>query len=335
VDKAPVDKVPLETSNPLPPVKRPAWHEPAEVPLMNALGRSMQSMSWSGCRLTGAWLGLFFFNAIRRRREVAISNVRLAFPHLSEAAARQIARRSAQNAGMTMCEFFRMPAASPQEISEYIDVQGLEHVQQGLEQGRGVLLLTAHLGNWELMGARAAQEFALTVVARPNSNSGVQQYIDEARMSVGIKVISKFDTGRASIGVLRANKTLAILPDQHAGPDGVLLPFFGHHTRFVSSLARIALLSKAPVVPAFGVRRKPWLADGRIVARVSPPLPPLDKSQTNKSREELVLEGTRQVIATLEDVITRYSDQWLWMPRRWRPADFEAATQNSEAAAGA
>lgn len=326
----PVDTAQLNAPTELPLVKRPAWHEPAEVPLMNALGNAMQRMSWSGCRLTGAWLGLFFFNAVRRRREVAINNVRLAFPQLGEAAARQIARRSAQNAGMTMCEFFHMAAASEQEIYNYVDIQGLEHVQLGLDQGKGLLLLTAHLGNWELMGARAAREFPLTVVARPNSNSGVQQYIDDARMSVGIKVISKFDTGRASIGVLRQNKTLGILPDQHAGPDGLLLPFFGHPTRFVSSLARIALLAKAPVVPAFGVRRKPWLADGRILAKVSPALPLFGAGKNTTSRDEMVLEGTRQVITKLEEIITSYPDQWLWMPRRWRAQDaeeFEAATQ--------
>jgi KDO2-lipid IV(A) lauroyltransferase len=180
------------------------------------------------------------------------------------------------------------------------------------------------------MGARAAEEFPLSVVARPNSNSGVQQYIDNARMNVGIKVISKFDTGRASIGILRQNKTLGILPDQHAGPDGLLLPFFGHPTRFVSSLARIALLSGAPVVPAFGVRRKPWLANGRIVAIVFPALQLFNAENNSGSREERVVEGTRQVIARLEEVITDYPDQWLWMPRRWRAEDaeaFEAASQ--------
>lgn len=324
----PVDKVRENTASDLPVAKRPAWHEPAEVPLMNAMGNAMQRMSWGGCRLTGAWMGLFFFKAVRRRREVAINNVRLAFPQISETAARQIARRSAQNAGMTMCEFFHMGAATSQEVREYVDAQGDENIHIALEQGRGALLLTAHLGNWELMGARAAEEFPLTVVARPNSNSGVQQYIDNVRLSVGIKVISKFDTGRASISVLRSNKTLAILPDQHAGPDGVLLPFFGHQTRFVSSLARIALLSKAPIVPAFGLRQKPWLANGRILARVLPALPAINNSNNSATRDELVRKGTEQVIAQLEEVITQYPDQWLWMPRRWRTADFEAASES-------
>jgi len=321
------------------PAKRPAWHEPAEVPLVNAMARTMQGMSWSGCRLTGAWLGLFFFNAIKRRREIAISNVRRAFPGISEAAAAQIARRSAQNAMMTMCEFFHMPAATTREIHEYVDVEGFEHLENAMGQGRGALLLTAHLGNWELMGARAGGVFPLTVVARPNSNSGVQQYIDDTRLGVGIKVISKFDTGRAAIGVLRQKNTLAILPDQHAGPDGVLLPFFGHRTRFISSLARLALLSNAPIIPAFGVRRKPWLANGRIVAKISPELvidrgrdqPPAGNSSLEKSlwRDALVLDGTRQVIAKLEETITSYPDQWLWMPRRWRPEDAEGFEANS------
>jgi lauroyl/myristoyl acyltransferase len=99
------------------------------------------------------------------------------------------------------------------------------------------------------------------------------------------------------------------------------LPFFGHRTRFVASLARLALLSRAPIVPAFGVRRRPWLANGRIVAKVFPELV-IERGRTSQlSREELVLNGTRRVISQLEEVITAYPDQWLWMPRRWRPED--------------
>jgi KDO2-lipid IV(A) lauroyltransferase len=318
-----------ETACPLesPPVavmeKKPHhWRDTIETPLMSSFGAAMERMSWRGCRVTGAWLGLLFFNGVRRRREIAIGNVRLAFPQLSEAAARQIARRSAQNAAMTLCEFLHSRVASPAEIRQYADIDGIEHIEHGLERGKGVILLTAHLGNWELMGARAAQDFPLTVVARPNSNSGVQRYIDSVRHAAGVGVVSKFDTGRGALGALRANGTLGILPDQHGGAEGLLLPFFGQPTRFVSSVARLAILARAPVVPAFGVRRMPWLADGRIVARVSPGMDLHSNARgAREVRERAVGEGTRLVIAQLEHIIRDVPDQWLWMHRRWRRED--------------
>ncbi len=298
-----------------------------EAQLMRLLGQTMEHTSWAGCRHTGMWLGLAFFYGVRGRREVAVNNVRLAFPQLSEAGAARIARRAAQNFGMTFCEFLHLRTASAQEIRDYCEFDGLEHIREGFAQGCGVLLLTAHLGNWEVMGARVAQEFPLSVVARPASNSGVQRHIDGVRRAVGMNVISKFDTGRASMNALRANHLLAILPDQYVWPDGTLLPMFGQPTRVVTGLPRLALLSGAPMVPAFGMRRAPWLRDGRIVIRVSEGMHlkqeagSRQKNRDPAAREAAVIQGTRRMIGELEKIISRYPDQWLWMHRRWRRED--------------
>ena len=302
---------------------KPHWREVIEPRLMTSFGAVMERASWGACRYTGAWIGLLFFNGFRRRREIAVRNVQLAMPGLSHAAAQRIARRSAQNFGMTLCEFLHMRAASPQEIRDYVGTDGIEHVLEGLKAGRGVILLTAHLGNWELMGARAAQDIPLTVVARPSSNAGIQAHIGSIRAAQGIDVISKFDNARASLQVLRANKTLGILPDQHAGETGVLMPFFGRPTRFVTAVARLARFSGAPVVPAYGVRRTPWLADGRINPYIAPPLSLFDNEDKSSDREAAILEGTRRAVAQLEETVRRYPEQWLWMHRRWRGSEAE------------
>ncbi len=282
------------------------------------VGGAMQNASWTACRRTGWWMGLALFKALKKRRAIAIANVQRAFPHMTEAAARQVARRGVQNSAMMLFEFMRMATATPQEVREYADIDGIEHIRAGLEPGRGVLMLSAHLGNWELMGARGAQEFPVVVVARPSSNQGIQEQIVRVRSAAGIEVISKHDTGRAAIDVLKKNHVLAILADQHAGPDGLLLPFFAHPTRMFSSVARIAMLSGAPIVPAFAVRQRPWLSDGRIVARVSPGY---YVENDRKRREELVLEGTKRMVTELETIISRHPDQWLWLHRRWRDED--------------
>jgi KDO2-lipid IV(A) lauroyltransferase len=301
---------------------KPPLRAAAEVRLMNLFGAAMERSSWDGCRRTGAWLGLLFFVGLKRRRRIAIANVRLAFPRLNEAAARQIARRASQNFGMTGCEFLHLRIATAEEIRAYADIDHLEYIQDGLALGKGVLLLTAHLGNWELMGARAAQQIPLTVIARPRSNPGVQDYIEEARATAGLEVISKFDTARASLNALRANRAVGVLPDQYAGAGGLLLPFFGHPTRFIPAVAKLGLFTGAPIVPAFGVRRTPWLADGRIFARVFPPLEmPEFARRDAESREAATTEGTRRVMRQIEQIVERYPDQWLWLHRRWRPED--------------
>jgi Kdo2-lipid IVA lauroyltransferase/acyltransferase len=302
---------------------------------MRVVGAAMERSSWAGCRRTGALLGLVFFHGVRRRHELATSNVRLAFPRLSEAAARRIACRAAQNLAMSFCEFLHLRTASAREVREYADIEGLEHIEAGFARGHGVILLTAHVGNWELMGARAAQDFPLTVVARPRSNSAVEKHITEVRRVSGIQVISKYDTGRAALKVLQANGALGILPDQHAGPEGLRMPMFGHPTRFAPSLARLAMMTGAPMVPSFGVRRTPWLADGRIVACVSPGIAlPRDQGRYGRDfkaqREATILEGTTRVIHEIESIVRRHPDQWMWLHRRWRPEDADEMPDKEE-----
>jgi KDO2-lipid IV(A) lauroyltransferase len=293
---------------------------------MRVLSRTMERASWAGCRRAGSLLGLLFFNGLRSRRNLAISNVRLAFPHLSEAAARRVARCSVQSFGMTICEFLHMSAASPDEVREYVSIEGLEHFQAGLERGHGVLLVTAHLGNWELMGARLTQEFPLTVVARPTSNSGVEAHMQAVRTHSGMSVLSKHAASRAVLNVLRANEVVGILPDQYARKEGVVMPMFGHPTRFVPGVSRLAMLADATIVPAFGVRRTPWLSDGRIVATASPGFQlQRSESRDTASREAAALEGTRRIVAEIEKGVQQYPEQWLWLHRRWRPKDTKQA----------
>lgn len=283
---------------------------------MSAAGALCERASFRQCRHTGMWLGLLFHHALPSRRRISVSNLQLAFPSLSLRQADRLARRASQNAAMTFCEFMHLRAASENELREYAEIEGYEHIQEGFDGGRGVLLLTGHLGNWEIMGARAAQEFPLSVIARPRSNPVIHEHIESIRAKSHISVISRFDAGRAPLRVLRANQALAILPDQYE-VGGVRLPFFGEPTLMVSALARLALLSRARVVPAFGIRRGPWLADGRIIARVSPGF----NIPKTGDRDEDVLSGTRRMITELENVIRAHPDQWLWMHRRWRESD--------------
>ena len=287
-----------------------------ETTAMSAIGRVCESLSFDACRYVGAWLGLGIYAALGKRRNVSIRNIRLAMG-VSPARANQISRRAVMNFGMTLTEFMHLRVATPSEVRAYSWIEGLEHIESGFDAGKGVILLTSHLGNWEVMGARAAQEFPLTVVARPAGNAGVQRHIDAVRAASGLGVISKYDNGRASLRVLKNNESLGILPDQHAGSEGELLPMFGQPTRVWGAIARLAMLSGARVVPAFGVRRTPFLADGRIVATVGPGW---NVEKTGDKNAAIAL-GTRQTVAELEYIIRAHPDQWLWLHRRWREKD--------------
>jgi KDO2-lipid IV(A) lauroyltransferase len=308
--------------------ERTHW-QAAEARLVQLCARAMERASWAGCRRTGSWLGLAFYYGVAGRQRTAIKNLRIAFPDMSENTARRHARRAVQNLGMTFCESLHLAVASKEDVRDYVTTEGLEHMQEACAGGKGAILLSAHFGNWELLGARVAQEFPLSVMARPNSNAGVEGHVEQVRRAAGMKVVSKWDSARPSLRVLRSGEILGMLPDQRAGKgEGLLLPMFGRVTRFYSSVAQLSYLSGAPVVPGFGVRREPWLSDGRIIAQFAPPLQlKEDARRRGISREEAVQEGTQRVIGELEKIIRAHPDQWWWMHRRWREADAKRELQ--------
>jgi len=302
--------------------------ETAQARAVHAFSSAMERGSWGTCRRTGARLGLLFYYGVRKRREIAVANVRLAFPDIGETRANQIARRSMQNFGMTFCEFLRLRTASAREVREHVDIDGLEYVEAAFAQGRGALLLTGHFGNWELMGARLVQEFPVTAMSRPSSNTVVQNHLAAIREALGINVISKFDTARAALKVLRAKRALAIFVDHWGGYHEPLLPMFGHPTRCVTAVARLSLMARAPIIAGFGIRRTPWLADGRIIARGFPAFEVADAGIRDAgAREAAVLEGTLRGIQHIEAMVRQYPDQWLWLHRRWRPEDMAASRE--------
>ena len=301
-----------------------------EKALIGRLGTSLERAPWSTCRRVGAFFGLAFFAGFRHRRQIATDNLRLVFPHLSDAQIQTIARRSAQNFGISFCEFLHLRTASAQSIRDYVEIDGFEHIEKALSFGRGVVLPTAHFGAWEVMAARVTLEFPLTVIVRLTSNKPLREHIMRVREAINVEMIDKSDSARAPLKVLKRNGGLGVFPDQHAGKDGALMPVFGHPTRVFTSTSRLALSARAPLVPAFAVRRKPWISDGRVTVKVSPGLYLHDieyskcdlKSSSN--RDEAVMAGTRYIVSETENIIRQHPEQWLWMHRRWREEDRRA-----------
>jgi KDO2-lipid IV(A) lauroyltransferase len=139
------------------------------------------------------------------------------------------------------------------------------------------------------------------------------------RRGTGYELISKYGAARPSAKCLRSGGALVLLPDRHAGDEGILLPLFERETLFESSPARLAMMNNSPIVPVLGARREPWLSDGRIDIRVYPAFEV--RAASRDEREQAVVEGTRQVMQSLETMVRAHPDQWSWMLRRWRDSD--------------
>jgi Kdo2-lipid IVA lauroyltransferase/acyltransferase len=258
----------------------------------------------------GAALGDLLFVCIRRYRVVARRNLAMAFgwdARQVEGVARQVFR----NVGMTLLEFLRLPAMSAQEIRRLVQLEGLEHLHNGLAAGRGLLLITGHYGNWELLGARlVAEGIPLSVVARDADDPVTNAFINRIRATCGYRVIPRQSAHRGVLEALRRNEAVAILMDQNTIEGGQFVPFFGKMAATVIGPAVFALRTGAAVIPGFITRR----SDG---THVGTGYPPVALPQTG-DREADALALTALLTAIIEAQVRADPAQWLWIHDRWR-----------------
>jgi KDO2-lipid IV(A) lauroyltransferase len=188
--------------------------------------------------------------------------------------------------------------------------------------GRG-LLLTAHLGNWELLTlAHRLTGFRLAIVVRRLDATWVEALVGRLRDGASVAVVDKRDAVRPVLKALRHGWMVAILLDQNATRrEGVFVPFFGHLASTSRSIATFAVRTSTPVVPLF-IRRQP---DGRHVVTIEPAL----VGRAGVPVEQSITDLTRGCTRAIEDAIRRAPEQWLWMHARWRTRPPQAGSPAS------
>ncbi len=251
----------------------------------------------------------------RRHRRIARVNLRIAFPELGDREASRIIRRSYLRLGTSAAEFVRIPRMDRGYLEKRVRLDGAQRVVS-LTEERGIapLLLTGHVGNWELLAHSAALRLVrIAFLVRPLKDPALDALVLERREAAGNRAITKADSAREVIRHLRNGTPVGILMDQSVDPrHGVLVDFFGRPAFTTDGLARIALAARAPVVPSF-IFRDPR-HKFRHTIRVGPPLP----MDPEAPRDAEVLRFTRACNAALEEAIRRDPAQWLWMQPRWR-----------------
>ncbi len=245
------------------------------------------------------------------RRRIAMDNMRRVFgDRYTDRQYRALVAAVTRGICRTMVELLKCPYLSAEQIRALVQPRGLEHLQAALAQGRGVILVTAHFGNWELMGAMlGAYNLPLTVIARDSQERLTASLVNRARESQGTEVLDR-DDARAMLRALRANRILGILPDQHAADNYIIVDFLGRPAATAVGVATLAARTGAPVVPGFCVRR----TDGGFDATFYPPL----NLANSGDREADVRANTILVNQVIEAQIRAQPEQWLWLHRRWK-----------------
>jgi KDO2-lipid IV(A) lauroyltransferase len=209
--------------------------------------------------------------------------------------------------GRLLETFARFPSLSPKSIRELIDYEGLENFTNALARGRGVLVATAHLGNWELSAfAHAWLTGPMNIVVRPLDNPKVDALVERRRAMSGNNIIAKREAARGILRALERGEAVGILIDQNTTPEeGVFIDFFRMKACAGTAFVKFAHHTGAAVVPGFAL----WEEKRRRYAlRFYPEVEITGDVHVDTQRIHKVLEG----------VIREYPDQWLWIHRRWK-----------------
>ena len=290
--------------------------ERLEYGLVWALVKLLGILPRSWARGLGAGVGAAAFSLLGRLRKVGLRNLELAFPEKSSAERERILRELFRNLGWLLAEFCQMPSYTPENTQAFLRYEGLEHYLAAKAKGKGVLIVTGHLGAWELSSYyHSLMGHPMSMVIRRLDNARVDRLVNHIRCLHGNRVLHKDDFARGLLGAMRQGETVGILMDTNmTPPQGVFVPFFGHRACTASGLARVALKTGAAVLPGFML----W-EEGGYVLHFGPEI---DLIATGDDEKDAV-ENTARFTAVIEAYIRKYPSQWLWVHRRWktRPED--------------
>jgi KDO2-lipid IV(A) lauroyltransferase len=284
-----------------------------ELAAVRLLLAAAKSGSPERAEAVGRRLGRLYRTLDRRRRQLAEQNLAQAFPEKPPDEIEALSIAVFEHFGGVAADLLHTFGDSQEALDARIQILGAETVRSALAAGRGLFLLTAHLGNWEYSAlATAAAGVPASVIARPLDNSLLETYLRRFRERNGNTVVYKTDAAREMLRVLKRGGTIGILSDQHAGTaDAVVVPFFGRPASTTSIVARLADRTEALIIPAFCVRTGP--------ARYRMEYGAVIDVRTLSPEERQPAPLTARLNLEVESVVRHNPEQWLWLHNRWRP----------------
>jgi len=256
-------------------------------------------------------LALFYYVSAKHRL-ITLHNLFRAFPDKSISEVINIAKSTYRHIGDMAAEFFEIPYMNRTNLHEYVEFEGLEHLEQALDQKKGVLSIVAHFGNWEMMtAALPLAAHPMEIIYRPLDSVILENLTTWVRTFHGNAMIAKDGAARKILRGLAKNKIIGILVDQNvATREGIFINFFNRPACTATGLAGLALYTGAPVLPAFMIR----MENGRYKFLLQPMV---ETIKTGNNEKDIFL-NTQNYANIIENIIRKYPDQYFWLHQRWK-----------------
>ena len=259
----------------------------------------------------GGALGALFHRLHGSRRELAVANLRAAFPERTEAECRAILRATFAQLGRHIVDFLCFDAMSLEQMLPLVDIEGHHHVRRATAGGRGVMYFAGHFGSWELQIMVHALRFEpIVMVARTLDNPLLERLMERIRTRVGTRVLPRQGALRELLRELRRGGSVGMMIDQHIQDrSAVNVEFFGRPAATTSAIASLALHTGAAIIPVFAL---PLPGNRYRLIYEAPVVPP------EPDDPDAVRIYTQRCTDLLEWHVRRNPHLWLWMHRRWR-----------------
>lgn len=269
------------------------------------------------CLLMGRFLASIAYLVDTKHRTVAERNLRNAYgDELSESQMQEIIRRSYLHLASVGIDFIKLPRiVDSNNWQDYFEFEGLGFVKKALEEGKGAICVTGHVGNWEVLGCAMAFIFhhshSLHSIAKHMENHYMDRFFTKLREESGQKIIFTENAARGILRVLKNNQLLGILIDQHVRGNSIFVDFFGQKASTTRSVATLSLKTGAPVIMFFARRLE---GEYRFKITASEPI----QIEKTGNMEKDIFNLTQRCTHIIESKIRERPHEWLWIHRRWK-----------------
>jgi KDO2-lipid IV(A) lauroyltransferase len=262
--------------------------------------------------LGGRLLGLFWYYVLPVRRGVALDNIRRAYG--DQVNARDLCRGNYLHLMRNVAEFLRVVGGGMRMVRPFIHYAGEEHYEDAMRRGRGVIIISGHIGNFDLMGLSVRDRgVPVKILSKHARVKVVDRFWHESRTGLGARLIPRRDSVREILQTLRKGEIMGFIIDQHQSGDASIVDFYGRIAATTNAPAIFADRTGAPVIPIFTYRRP----DGHHVVEFHPDA---GFERISEDRAENIRHNTQRYTRIIEKAVRRAPEQWLWVHRRWKAA---------------
>ncbi len=257
-------------------------------------------------------IAVLFYYIIPIRKKTVLENLHNAFPDYDEKKLKSIAFGSYKSFAIALAEILYIPAMSKEEIKKQVDCINVELIREKYEENKGVILLSAHFGNWEFMATSLAAQLniPISVVIKPQRNPYVTNWMNKARTKWNNEIVPLGISIRQTYQTIKDKKIVAMVADQRGPEESIKINFFGRNLTVLTGPAALSLKTGAPILYGISVRQDDYSYKSVMTEISNENLP--------ESNEEKIKELSQRHMAYLEGYIRKYPEQWLWMHKRWK-----------------